>query len=137
MVLAVAASALARPAFDAPDPRVEAQSVATAVAVSLIITPSYSTAKPGATVTVTNCKAGQGAPIRLVRRFGTLHSGETLRARPGRIVWDLAKIPGRPAKRKLRLNLAKPTGAKSLCLKVSIYDKLTKNSATIVLRVPL
>ncbi len=121
-----------------PDLGVEAQSVTTAVAYTLIVTPSYSVSKPGVTVTMTNCKSGQQAAIRIKRRFGTLHSGETVHAGPGKIVWDLQTIPGKPAKRKLRLNLVIPSGnLKTFCTVTTMYDKLTKNSASITTRVPL
>ena len=120
----------------APDLGVEGQSVETAVAYTLIVTPSYRVAKPGVTVTMTSCKSGP--TIRLKRRVGSLHSGETFHAKPGKIVWDLAKTPGKPAKRKLRLNLAIPSGSpKTLCTVTTMYDKLTKNSASITTRVPL
>jgi len=121
-----------------PDLGVEGQSVNTSVAFTLIVTPSYSTSKPGVTVTMTNCKTGQKAPIRVLRRSHNLHPGETFRARPGKITWDITTLPGRPAKRKLHLFLAIPANAPvKFCTVTTMYDKLTKNSATITTRVPL
>jgi len=121
-----------------PDLGVEGQSITTAVQFALIVTPSYSKSKPGVTITMTNCKSGQKAPIRLVRRIGALHGGETLHAKPGKIVWDLKTIPGKPAKRKIRLNLAIPSGNLArFCTVTTMYDKLTKNSVSITTRVPL
>jgi hypothetical protein len=120
-----------------PDLGVEGQSLDTSVAFALIVTPSYSTPKPGVTVTMTNCKHGQRAPIRVLRRAG-VHPGETLRIRPGKIVWDIKTLPGKPKKRKIRLWLAIPANASStFCTTTTMYDKLTKNSATITTRVPL
>ena len=118
----------------APDLRVEGQSLDTAVAYTLVVTPTYRVSKPGVTVTMSSCKSG--TTIRLKRRFGSLHKGETFHAKPGKIVWDLAKIPGKPAKSKLRLNLVIPSG-KTLCTVTTMYDKLTKNSVSITTRVPL
>jgi hypothetical protein len=138
VAMLVAPAALARTSkLFPPDLGVEGQSVTTSVAFALIITPSYGAPKPGVTVTMTNCKTGQRAPIRLLRRAG-LHPGETLRARPGKIVWDIKTIPGKPAKRKLRLWLAIPKSSPAkFCTSTTMYDKLTKNSATITTRVPL
>ena len=120
-----------------PDLGVEAQSQTTSVGFALIVTPSYNTPKPGVTVTMTNCKTGQKAPIRLLRRAG-VHPGETLRARPGKIVWDIKTLPGKPKKRKIRLWLAIPKNSPAkFCTSTTMYDKLTKNSATITTRVPL
>ena len=83
---------------------------------------------------MTNCKSGQQAPIRLVRRFGSLGS---LRARPGKLVWNLAIIPAKPAKRKLRLRLAVPKGVTKFCLHTSMYDKFTKTTVNTNNRVPI
>ena len=145
MVAGALVAALAAPAALAhsdrlfpPELTVRGQSVTTAVAYTLTVSPAYTTTKPGVTVTMTNCKSGQRAPIRLAHRFGTLHSGETFHAKPGKIVWDLTTIPGKPAKRKLRLNVAIPNNAPAkFCTVVTMYDKLTKNSASITTRVPL
>ena len=138
VALLAASAAFAHPAkLFPPDLGVEGQSKTTSVAYSLIITPAYRTSKPGVTVTMTNCKTGQRAPIRLLRSRG-LHPGESLRAHPGKIVWDMKTLPGRPAIRKLRLWLAIPSNAPAkFCTMTTMYDKLTKNSATITQRVPL
>jgi hypothetical protein len=139
VALLAASAALAQPTkLFPPDLGIEGQSVTTSVAFTLIVTPAYSTRKPGVTVTMTNCKSGQRAPIRLLRRSNTLHRGESFRARPGKIVWDITTLPGKPVKRKLHLNLAIPKGnLKKFCTTTTMYDKLTKNSATITTRVPL
>lgn len=120
-----------------PDLGVEGQSLGTSVEFGLIITPSYSTPKPGVTVTMTNCKHGQRAPIRVVRRAG-VHPGETLSVKPGKVVWNVKTLPGKPKKRKVRLWFAIPANVGStFCAVTTMYDKLTKNSATITTRVPL
>jgi hypothetical protein len=132
ILLAVAPAALAD--IFGPDLRVEGQSLTTTVEFTVVLTPSYSTPKPGVIVTMTNCKSGQQAPIRLVRRFGTLGS---LRARPGKLVWNLESIPAKPAKRKLRLRLAVPKGVTKFCLHTSMYDKFTKTTVNTNNRVPI
>jgi hypothetical protein len=132
IALLVAPAALAD--IFGPDMRVEGQSLTTTVEFSVILTPSYSTPKPGVTVTMTNCKSGQRAPIRLVRRFGTVGS---LQAKPGKLVWSLESIPAKPAKRKLRVRLAVPKGVKTFCLHTSLYDKFTKTTVNTNNRVPI
>jgi hypothetical protein len=117
-----------------PDLRVEGQSLTTTVEFTTILTPSYSTPKPGVIVTMTNCKSGQQAPIRLVRRFGTLGA---LQARPGKLVWSVESIPAKPTKRKLRLRLAVPKGVKTFCLHTSMYDKFSKTTVDVQNRVPI
>ena len=102
--------------------------------VSLI--PHYSTPKPGVTVTMTNCKFGQRAPIRLVRRF-PLGPGQSLGGRPGKLVWSLKSVPAKPAKPKLRVRLAIPKGIKTFCLQTSMYDNFTKKTVNTTNRVPL
>jgi hypothetical protein len=132
IVLPVAPAALAD--IFGPDLRVEGQSLTATVEFTVVLTPSYSTPKPGVIVTMTNCKSGQQAPIRLVRRFGSLGS---LRARPGKLVWTLETIPAKPVKRKLRLRLAVPKGVKTFCLHTSMYDKFTKTTVNTNNRVPI
>ena len=138
LALVAASAAFAQSAkLFPPDLGVIGQSKETSVSYQLIVTPAYSTAKPGVTVTMTNCKSGQKAPIRLLRSRGR-HPGETLSAKPGKIVWNINTLPGKPAKRKLRLWLAIPKNAPAkFCTTTTMYDKLTKNSATITQKVPL
>jgi hypothetical protein len=132
IVLPVAPAALAD--IFGPDLRVEGQSLTSSVEFTVRLIPQYSTPKPGVTVTMTNCKSGQQAPIRLIRRFGTLGS---LRARPGKLVWSLESIPAKPATRKLRLRLAVPKGVTKFCLHTSMYDKFTKTTVNTNNRVPV
>jgi hypothetical protein len=132
IVLAVAPAALAD--IFGPDLRVEGQSLTSSVEFTVRLVPHYSTPKPGVTVTMTNCKSGQQAPIRLVRRFAILGS---LRARPGELVWSLESIPAKPATRKLRLRLAIPKGVTKFCLHTSMYDKFTKTNVNTNNRVPI
>ena len=134
--LAVVPGAFARSTdLFGPDLRVSGQSVTNAVAFTLVLSPSYTTAKPGVTVTMTTC--GQGPKIRLVRRLGALGNGQSLQARPGRIVWSVANVPAKPAKAKLRLRLASPQGRKSLCVHTSMYDQYTKSTIDLTNKVPL
>lgn len=135
IALLVAPAALAE--IFGPDLTVAGQSKTTTVEFTAVLTPSYSVAKPGVIVTMTNCKSGQKAPIRLVQRFGTLGPGQTLRAKPGRLVWSVSKIPAKPAKRKLRMRLAVPTGVKNFCLHTSMYDNYTKTTVNLTNRVPI
>jgi hypothetical protein len=135
IVLPVAPAALAD--IFGPDLRVEGQRLKTTVGLTVFILPSYSTPKPGVTVTMTNCKFGQRAPIRLVRRFGTLGSGQSLHGRPGNLVWELKTVPAKPAKPKLRLGLAVPKGVKTFCIQTSMYDNFTKKIVKTTNRVPL
>jgi hypothetical protein len=138
IALLVAPTALAHPTdIFGPDVRVEGQSVTSAVAFTITISPSYSTPKPGVTVTMTNCKSGQRAPIRLVRRIGTLGPNQSLRARPGKLVWNLSSVPAKPAKPTLRLRLAIPKGVNTFCTFTSVYDTFTKDTVNITTRVPL
>jgi hypothetical protein len=132
IVLPVAPAALAD--IFGPDLRVEGQSLTSSVEFTVRLTPHYSTPKPGVIVTMTNCPSGQQAPIRLVRRFGTLGS---LRARPGKLVWSLESIPAKPATRKLRLRLAVPKGVTKFCLHTSMYDNFTKTTVNTNNRVPV
>jgi hypothetical protein len=138
IALLVVPAALARSnEIFGPDLRVEGQSKTSTVAFTVIPIPSCSTAKPGVKVTMTNCKSGQKAPIRLVRRFGTLGPGRSLQARPGKIVWTLTHVPGKPARPKLRMRLAVPKGVKTFCLHTSMYDMFTKTTVNITNRVPI
>jgi hypothetical protein len=133
----VAPAALAHSIFG-PDLRVEGQSLTNSVALNLVLTPSYKTAKPGVVVTMTNCKSGQKAPIRLIRRIGALGPGRTLQSRPGRLVWTLDTVPAKPAKPKLQLRLAIPAvAADKFCVHTSMYDNFTKRTVDITTRVPL
>ena len=119
-----------------PDLRVVGQgqgaSATTSVALNLTLSPSYATSKPGVVVTMTSCN---NASLKLLRRNGSLGSGQSLRSRPGRIVWTLASVPGKPAKPKLSLKLAAPTGKSQLCVRSSMYDNYTKR--TIAIRTPI
>lgn len=117
-----------------PDLVVAGQSLTTTVEVTVTLTAVYSTPKPGVAVTLTNCKSGQRAPIRLVRRFGNLGH---LQAKPGKLVWSLDSIPAKPAKRKLRVRLAVPTGVKTFCFQTSMFDNFTKTTVTATNRVPI
>jgi hypothetical protein len=132
----VAPAALAHSIFG-PDLRVEGQRLTKTVAFTLILTPSYSTPKPGVIVTMTNCKSGQAAPIRLVRRLGTLGAGRSLQAHPGKLVWSVETVPAKPAKPRLRLRLAIPKGVKKLCVQTSMYDNFTKQTVNMTTKVPL
>jgi hypothetical protein len=120
-----------------PDLRVTGQSLTTTVEFTAVLIPSYNESKPGVVVTMTNCKSGQKAPIRMVRRFGTLGPGQTLRARPGKLVWTLEKVPAKPAKRKLRFRLAVPKGVKTFCLATSMFDNFTKTTVNLRNSVPI
>ena len=120
-----------------PDLRVTGQSKTTTVEFTALLIPSYSTPKPGVIMTMTNCKSGQKAPIRLVRRFGTIGPGRSLQAHPGKLVWNVSTVPARPAKAKIRLRLALPTGITKFCACTSMYDTYTKTTTTITTRVPL
>ena len=120
-----------------PDLKVEGQSKTKNVAFTLVLSPSYTTSKPGVTVTMTNCKSGQKAPIRLLSRSGGLGAGRSLQAHPGKIVWTLSAVPAKPAKPKLRMRLAIPAGAKKFCLQTSMYDSFTKSTVNMTTRVPL
>jgi hypothetical protein len=134
--LAVVPGAFARSTdLFGPDLRVAGQSATNGVTFTLVLSPSYNTAKPGVTVTMTTC--GQGPKIRLLRRLGGLGQGQSLQARPGRIVWNVASVPARPAKAKLRLRLASPQGRSSLCVHTSMYDRYTKSTIDLTNRVPL
>jgi len=117
-----------------PDLRVEGQSKITFVAVTVRLSPSYSTPKPGVTVTMTKCGAAQ---VRLVQRLGGLGSGQTFRAQPGKLVWTLASVPAKPAKPTLSLRLAVPKGAKTLCVQTSMHDNYTKQTVNVTNRIPL
>jgi hypothetical protein len=134
----VAPMALAHSSFlYGPDLRVEGQGKTGNVAFTLVLTPSYATPKPGVQVTMTNCKFGQKAPIRLIRRIGPLGPGRTLTARPGKIVWTVGTVPGKPAKPKLRLRLALPAGVNKFCMLTSMYDSFTKQTVQQTTRVPV
>jgi hypothetical protein len=138
IALLVVPAALARSnEIFGPDLRVEGQSKTSTVAFTVILIPSYSTAKPGVKVTMTNCKSGQKAPIRLVRRAGGLGAGRSLQAHPGKIVWSLNSVPAKPAKPKLHLWLAVPKGVKNFCLHTSMYDNNTKTTVNVNNRVPI
>jgi hypothetical protein len=121
-----------------PDLRVqgqgEGQPTTSSVAFNLTLSPSYSTRKPGVVVTMTSCN---NASLKLLRRVGRLGSGQTLRARPGRIVWSLNTVPGKPAKPKLALKLAAPSGKSKLCVRASMYDNYTKKTININTPIPL
>ena len=138
IALLVAPTALAQPtSISGPGFTVEGQRVKNAVAFSLIVIPSNSTPKPGVTVTMTNCKSGQQAPIRLIRRVGALGANQSLQAHPGKIVWNVGSVPAKPARAKVRLRLAIPNGVKRFCSFVSMYDTYTKKTTNIRMRVPL
>jgi len=132
IALVVAPAALAEKF--GPDLRVEGQSLTTSVALTVRLSPSYSTSKPGVTVTMTKCGAAQ---VLLVRRLGSLGSGQTFRAQPGKLVWTLASVPAKPAKPTLNLRLAVPKGAKTLCVHTSMYDNYTKQTVNVTNRIPL
>jgi hypothetical protein len=143
--VAAAAALLAAPAAFAradtkfgPDLRVQGQgqgqTATTSVALNLTLTPSYATSKPGVVVTMTSCN---NASLKLLRRIGSLGSGQTLRARPGRIVWSLSAVPGKPAKPKLALKLAAPANKSKLCVRASMYDNYTRKTITIRTPIPL
>jgi hypothetical protein len=132
IALVVAPAALAEKF--GPDLRVEGQSLTTSVALTVRLSPSYSTSKPGVTVTMTKCGAAQ---VRLVRRLGGLGSGQTFRASAGKLVWTLASVPAKPAKPTLNLRLAVPKGAKTLCVRTSMYDSYTKQTVNVTNRIPL
>ena len=134
----VAPTALADPtSISGPAFQVEGQRVKNRVAFTLIVIPSNSTPKPGVTVTMTNCKSGQKAPIRLVRRIGTLGANPSLQAHPGKLVWNVTTVPARPARARIHLRLAIPTGVKKFCAFTSMYDTYTKTTTTVTSRVPL
>jgi hypothetical protein len=144
LVVAGAVVALAAPAALAhssfiygPDLRVEGQSVKKSIAFTLRLTPSYSTPKPGVTVTMTNCKSGQRVPIHLIRHVGALGAGQSLKAHLGKIVWSLTSVPAKPAKPTLRLRLTAPKGVKTFCTVTSMYDQFTKKTVKITSRVPV
>jgi hypothetical protein len=132
IALLVAPAALAD--IFGPDLRVEGQSLTKSVALTVRLNPSYSTPKPGVTVTMTNCGSGQ---IRLVRRLGSLGPGQSFRARPGKFVWTLTSVPAKPAKPKLSMRLAVPKGVKTLCVRTSMYDNFTKQTVNLTNRIPL
>jgi hypothetical protein len=117
-----------------PDLRVEGQSLTKSVALTVRLTPSYSTPKPGVTVTITKCGAAQ---VRLVRRLGSLGAGQSFRASSGKLVWTLASVPAKPAKPNLSLRLAVPKGVKTLCVRTSMYDNFTKQTVNVTNRIPL
>jgi hypothetical protein len=138
VALAAPAAALGHSAFRfGPDLRVAGQSVGGNVAFKLTLTPSYPTAKPGVTVTMTNCKYSSAPPIRVVAYTGGVGPGQTLRARPGRVVWDLRAIPAAPTKRLLLLRLHAPNGQTRLCVQTSMYDRYTRSTTKLVNNVPL
>jgi hypothetical protein len=121
-----------------PDLRVvgqaEGETATTSVALNLTLSPSYSTRKPGVVVTMTSCN---NALLKLLRRVGSLGSGQSLQAKPGRIVWNVASIPGKPAKPKLSLKLAAPKGRSKLCVRTSMYDNYTRKTINIRTPIPL
>jgi hypothetical protein len=145
LVVAAAIALLAAPAAFArtetkfgPDLRVQGQgqgqTATTSVALNLTLSPSYSTSKPGVVVTMTSCN---NASLKLLRRIGGLGAGQSLRARPGRIVWSLSAVPGKPAKPKLALKLAAPTNKSKLCVRTSMYDNYTRKTINISTPIPL
>ena len=145
LVVAAAAALLAAPAAVSradtkfgPDLRVEGQaggrSATTAVALNLTLRPSYATRKPGVVVTMTSCN---NASLKLLRRVSPLGSGQSLRARLGRIVWSVASVPAKPAKPALRLQLRVPSGKAKLCVRSSMYDNYTKKTIDITTPIPL
>jgi len=121
-----------------PDLRVQGQGQGTAattsVALNLTLSPSYSTRKPGVVVTMTSCN---NATLKLLRRVGGLGAGQSLRTRPGRIVWSLSTVPGKPAKPKLALKLAAPNNTSKLCVRASMYDNYTRKTINIRTPIPL
>ncbi len=121
-----------------PDLRVQGQGEGTvttsSVALNLTLSPSYGTRKPGVVVTMTSCN---NATLKLLRRVGGLGVGQSLRARPGRIVWSLRTVPGKPAKPKLALKLAAPANKSKLCVRSSMYDNYTKKTVAINTPIPL
>ena len=121
-----------------PDLRVVGQGVGqfktTAVALNLTLSPSYATSKPGVVVTMTSCN---NASLKLLRHVGSLGSGQSLHAKPGRIVWSVASVPGKPARPKLSLQLGVPTGKAKLCVRSSMYDNYTKKTININTPIPL
>jgi hypothetical protein len=138
IALLLAPTALARPtSISGPGFTVEGQRVNNVVVLALIVIPSNSTPKPGVVVTLTNCKQGQRAPIRLVRRIGRLGPNQSLSAHPGKIVWTVGTVPARPTKPTLRLRLALPAGTTRFCAFASMHDTYTKTTTNIKTRVPL
>jgi hypothetical protein len=121
-----------------PDLRVQGQGegrfTTSSVALNLTLSPSYATRKPGVVVTMTSCN---NATLKLLRRVGGLGAGQSLRARPGRIVWSLSTVPGKPARPKLALKLAAPKGKSKLCVRASMYDNYTKKTININTPIPL
>jgi hypothetical protein len=83
---------------------------------------------------MTSCN---NATLKLLRRVGGLGVGQSLRARPGRIVWSLRTVPGKPAKPKLALKLAAPANKSKLCVRSSMYDNYTKKTVAINTPIPL
>jgi hypothetical protein len=141
-IVAAAGAAVVLPAaalgqLVGPDLRVEGQSVEKGVALTLVLTPSFDTPKPGVTVTMTNCRPGRGAPIRLLRRLRPLGFGQTLKAQRGKIVWTVQTVPARPAKAKLRLMLVKPNGQSRLCVRTSMDDRSTNSTVNLTNDIPL
>jgi hypothetical protein len=139
VTLLMAPAALARTDTKfGPDLRVvgqaEGETATTRVALILTLTPSYSTRRPGVVVTMTSCN---NASLRLLRRIGSLGSGQTLRARPGRIVWNVASVPAKPAKPKLSLKLAVPKRKSKLCVRTSMFDNYTRKTISIRSPIPL
>ena len=145
LVVAAAIALLAAPAAFAradikfgPDLRVQGQgqglTATTSVALNLTLSPSYSTSKPGVVVTMTSCN---NASLKLLRRVSSLGPGQSLRARPGRIVWSVSAVPGKPSKPKLALKLAAPTNKSKLCVSTSMYDNYTRKTINIRTPIPL
>ena len=145
LVVAAAIALLAAPAAFAraetkfgPDLRVQGQgqglTTTTSVALNLTLSPSYSTSKPGVVVTMTSCN---NASLKLLRHVGSLGAGQSLHAQPGRIVWRLSAVPGKPAKPKLALKLAAPTNKSKLCIRSSMYDNYTRKTINIRTPIPL
>jgi len=121
-----------------PDLRVQGQgqgtTATTSVALNLTLSPSYSTSKPGVVVTLTSCN---NTSLKLLRRVGRLGSGQSLRARPGRIVWSLTAVPGKPTRPRLALMLAAPSGKSKLCVRSSMFDNYTRKTINITTPIPL
>jgi hypothetical protein len=120
-----------------PDLRVEGQTKTGDVAFTFTLTPSYSSPKPGVRVTLSNCKTGKQAPIRVLRRIGPLGAGQTLSGRRGKYVWSVPTVPAKPVQPKLRLRMALPAVGAKFCLLTSMYDSYTKQTVNQTTRVPL
>lgn len=137
IVSVAAAGANAR--IYAPTVKAQARIINDQVRVNLTLVPRYRVSKPGVQVTLTNCRLGQTAPLRVVDYPALMDGNYALSFKPGKLTWKVSRTPARPDTATMKLALALPQGKTGpyFCFHVSMHDSYTHKTKGFDLRVPI